>query len=255
MSATLSYEPDRIPAGLLALSVHCVFFSLLYFGFTWQTQRVETMSVELWQSLPEEKVAPPVVPKIEEAVPVQPVMRPMREVEAVRPEKLVKPDIVLVVEKDKKKVEVMPVVVKPDKPKPVPSIVEEVKTKPALSNPVEQQQSEADEQAAQTARDKATKSAAIDAMVDEYKAKIINKIRRNIVKPPDVSDNAQAEFSVTLLPDGSVLDRVLKNSSGNTAYDNAVERAILKSQPLPLPPDVAMFKKFRDLNLKFRPVE
>jgi colicin import membrane protein len=32
-----------------------------------------------------------------------------------------------------------------------------------------------------------------------------------------------------------------------------VERAILKAQPLPLPPDPAMFKEFRELNLIFRP--
>jgi len=92
--------------------------------------------------------------------------------------------------------------------------------------------------------------------VNEYQAKIKAKIRRNIVMPPDVRDDALAEFSVTLLPDGSVLlpSKLIK-SSGNAAYDHAVERAILKSQPLPLPADVAMFDKFRKLKLKFKPVE
>ncbi|MDH4234089.1 MAG: TonB C-terminal domain-containing protein, partial [Gallionella sp.] len=47
----------------------------------------------------------------------------------------------------------------------------------------------------------------------------------------------------------------LEKSSGNAAYDNAVERAILKSDPLPLPPDPALFKEFRVLKLKFRPVQ
>jgi len=45
----------------------------------------------------------------------------------------------------------------------------------------------------------------------------------------------------------------MKKSSGNAAYDNAVERGILKSDPLPLPPDPAMFKDFRILELKFQP--
>jgi colicin import membrane protein len=34
-----------------------------------------------------------------------------------------------------------------------------------------------------------------------------------------------------------------------------VERAILRAQPLPLPPDPALFKDFRELNLIFRPKE
>jgi len=34
-----------------------------------------------------------------------------------------------------------------------------------------------------------------------------------------------------------------------------VERAILKSQPLPLPPDVTLFNRFRELKLVFRPTD
>jgi len=71
--------------------------------------------------------------------------------------------------------------------------------------------------------------------VNEYKAKIQNKVTRNIVMPPDVHDDALAVFRVTLLPGGAVLSAEKKKSSGNAAYDNAVERAILKSDPLPLP--------------------
>jgi colicin import membrane protein len=39
------------------------------------------------------------------------------------------------------------------------------------------------------------------------------------------------------------------------AYDAAVERAILKASPLPLPPDPALFQQFRDLHLRIRPKE
>jgi len=243
MSATLAYEPYRLPAGMLALAVHGAFFALLYFGFTWQTRPAETMSVELWKSLPEEVVAPPPVPKVAEAV------------QPAQPEKLVKPDIALPDKKDKRKVEAKPVVTRPDK--------KNVEPTSAPQNPDEQNRAETDQreriaaqQAAQV-RDKAAQdaAAAIDAMVNEYKAKIITKVRRNIVKPPDVRDDARAEFRVTLLPGGTVLSAELKRSSGNPAYDNAVERAILKSQPLPLPADVAMFNRFRVLLLVFRPAE
>jgi colicin import membrane protein len=58
---------------------------------------------------------------------------------------------------------------------------------------------------------------------------------------------------VTLLPGGTVLTAELKKSSGNKAYNDAVERAILKSSPLPLPPDVQLFNRFRELDLTFKP--
>jgi colicin import membrane protein len=44
-------------------------------------------------------------------------------------------------------------------------------------------------------------------------------------------------------------------SSGHGAYDAAVERAIMKSSPLPLPEDRSLFDRFREFNLKFRPIE
>jgi colicin import membrane protein len=53
------------------------------------------------------------------------------------------------------------------------------------------------------------------------------------------------------LPTGEVLTIRLVKSSGNSAYDAAVERAILKSSPLPLPPSRDLFS--RELKLTFRP--
>ena len=58
---------------------------------------------------------------------------------------------------------------------------------------------------------------------------------------------------MVLLPGGEVLHVKLRRGSGVAVYDSAVERAILRAQPLPLPPDPALFKDFRELNLKFRP--
>jgi colicin import membrane protein len=60
---------------------------------------------------------------------------------------------------------------------------------------------------------------------------------------------------VTLLPGGMVLKAELTKPSGNAAYDSAVERAIKKAQPLPLPPDVKLFGSFRELHLTFRPIK
>jgi colicin import membrane protein len=202
------------------------------------------MSVELWPSLPEEVVAPPVNPKVEEVVP------PPQE-------KIVEPDIVM---PEKKKAATKPVATKPEKKKPVPRPVEGVKHKPDTQKIAEQNLNAriADQQAASVQAERIRQdeqAAANGRVVDEYKAKIQAKIHRYVVMPPDVANDARAEFLVTLLPGGAVLKAELKKSSGNAAYDDAVERAILKSDPLPLPPDVQLFNRFRELDLVFKPAE
>lgn len=252
MSATVYHEPYKLPAGILALVVHSVFFALLYFGFNWNRQALSnpTMNVELWPSLPEEVVAPPVNPKVEEIVQPPPQ------------EKIVQPDIVM---PEKKKVAIKPVETKPEIRKPVPKTVAEVKPKPKsdTQKPAEPNPDAriADQQAARVQADRISaerirqdeQAAAKGRVVDEYKAKIEAKIRSKVVQPPDVAKDARAEFLVTLLPGGAVLKAELKKSSGNVAYDNAVERAIWKSDPLPLPPDVQLFNRFRELDMTFKP--
>ncbi|MDO8293434.1 MAG: cell envelope integrity protein TolA [Gallionella sp.] len=242
MSAIVYREPYKLPAGILAVAVHGAFFALLYFGFAWQTQPSGTMSVELWQSLPGAAGVPPGQAKVEEAVP--PPEKVIEPEAAPQPEKMVEPEIAL---PDKKKVETKPVAAKPDKKKTVPSSADKVEAGPAGQ--------EVGSIAGQAARERAERNAAGDRVVGEYKGKIAAKIRGNIVMPPSVADDARAEFLVTVLPGGSVLPPRLLKSSGNAAYDNAVERAILKSQPLPLPADAALFNKFREIKLDFKPVE
>jgi colicin import membrane protein len=245
MSATVYYEPHKLPAGILAVVVHSVFFALLYFGFNWNRQILSnpTMSVELWSNLPEEVAASPVNPKIAEVV--QPPLR----------EKTVEPDIVM---PEKKKIAVKPVETRPEKVNPVSKSAEAVKPKPEVKKPAEQNADTqiADQQAALDQAERAKQdeqAAAIGKVVDEYKAKIHDKVRRNLTNPPGVAKDARAEFLVTLLPGGAVLKADLIKTSGNAAYDDAVERAILKSDPLPVPPDVQLFNRFRELDLVFKP--
>lgn len=85
--------------------------------------------------------------------------------------------------------------------------------------------------------------------IAKYKAMILAKIRSRIVMPPDLPGNPVVEFKVTLLPGGDILDVKLSKSSGYSAFDSAVERAIFLSKPLPLPPDPALFNEFRNLNI------
>ncbi|MDP2693347.1 MAG: cell envelope integrity protein TolA [Gallionella sp.] len=260
MSAIVYREPYKLPAGILAVAVHGAFFALLYFGFAWQTQPSGTMSVELWQSLPDAVEAPPARPRVEElALEPPPLSEKAAEPEVAppQPEKAVEPEIVVPDEKakaEKARIEKARVEkARAEKAMAEKAMAEKARAEKARAEKIAELA--ARERTEQAARERAEQAAAMGRVVDEYTGKIVSKIRRNIVMPPSVADDARAEFSVTLLPGGSVLSARLTKSSGNAAYDNAVERAILKSQPLPLPADAAMFNKFRELKLVFRPVE
>ncbi len=96
--------------------------------------------------------------------------------------------------------------------------------------------------------------AAQQKQIDDWRARIQAKIKGRVVVPPNVVGNPEARFEVVLLPGGEVLSATLKKSSGNPAYDAAVERAIMAAQPLPVPTETDMFQEnFRELPLVFRP--
>jgi len=99
------------------------------------------------------------------------------------------------------------------------------------------------------------KAAVKHDLIDEYKAKILAKIKSHIVMPPDLPENPVAEFDVTLLPGGEILDVKLLTSSGFTTFDLAVERAIVLARPLPVPPDPLLSPHFRNLSLKIHYLE
>jgi colicin import membrane protein len=91
-------------------------------------------------------------------------------------------------------------------------------------------------------------------LVDEYKARIQAKIKGFVNNPASLRGKPEAVFRVELLPNGEVLKATLVKGSGQTAYDRAVENAILKASPLPLPSDRDAAAAFRDgLEFKFRP--
>lgn len=93
--------------------------------------------------------------------------------------------------------------------------------------------------------------AAFNKGLADWTSRISAKIRGNVIVPPDIVGNPEAIFDVVQLPTGEVIEVTLRKSSGNRAYDEAVQRAIMKSSPLPRPDRPDIFQ--RVLNLKFRP--
>jgi colicin import membrane protein len=234
-------EESFAPAIALALAVHVLLAVVLSLGVRWQNRAPDVVQVELWQQPPPAPPEPVVAPAPPKPAPA-PVAKPEPRIE--------KPDIALkepAKPKPKPKPEVKPKPVA--KPKP-----DETQAKVLLAEALQREQQQfaaAQEQQKmkeQLARDAAAaRSRALATWTDKIRA----KIRGNIILPPDLKGNPEALFLVTQLPTGEVLQVQLVISSGSTAYDDAVYRAILKSSPLPKPDTPGLF--VRELKLTFRP--
>ena len=88
--------------------------------------------------------------------------------------------------------------------------------------------------------------------VEEYMQKIGEKIRDNVSFPLNV-DGGGVTFEVLVTYAGIVVKVNILHTSGNEAYDAAVEKAILKAQPLPMPSNEEIYSKyFRLFKMTFR---
>ncbi len=238
------YEPGYGRSFALAFAIHAALIAVMFFGVRMQSYKPETVSVELWEP------PPPVPAPVVEA----PKPPPKIEPEPPKPEpKIEKPQIVeKPAPKPKPKAE--------PKPKPPPAAAKpkpparDLELEKRAREELAREQSEFRErQLKAQAREQAAReqeTARINAMA-AWVSRIRNKIRGNINLPQDLTGNPEAIFDVALLPTGEVLTVRMRKSSGHRGYDEAVERAILKSSPLPKPEPASLFE--RQLELRFRP--
>jgi len=212
-------------AATLSALVHVCLIAVLFLGVRFQSNPPDPVTVELWETPP----PPPVVE--EKPPPPKPVPQPEPEPQVKKPE-----------------------IALPEKPKPKPEPKRDLAFEKRLKEQAALEEKKIDEQRKERelreliARQQA---AARDKALATWTDKIRVKIRGNIVLPQDIPANPEAIFDVTILPTGELLTVRKRKSSGHAGYDDAVERAIMKSSPLPLPDDRAVFR--RDLELKFRP--
>jgi colicin import membrane protein len=93
----------------------------------------------------------------------------------------------------------------------------------------------------------------VQGVVAEYIAYIQERIQRSWLRPPGSVAGLSCVVQVGLIPGGEVARVTIVRSSGDPIFDRSVETAVYKASPLPLPPDAALFKHFRDLRLIFKP--
>lgn len=96
-------------------------------------------------------------------------------------------------------------------------------------------------------------AARVEGVVAEYIGYIQERIQRSWLRPPGSPAGLSCVVQVGLIPGGEVARVQIVRSSGDPVFDRSVESAVYKASPLPLPPDAALFKHFRDLRLIFKP--
>jgi len=218
-------DPGRAASAFLALMVHVLLVAVLVFGVNWQNRPSETVSVELWE-------APRPAPVVEPPKP-----EPKVEPPAPKPEpKIEKPDIAEKAPPPKPKVEKKPEPKPVAKPEPLKPRVDEAQKRMQEQLAREQAAIAVDRERERIRSELARESAQASAKaMADWMGKVRAKIRGNMTLPLDVKGNPEALFDVVQLPNGEVLSVKLKKSSGHAALDAAIERAILKSSPLPKP--------------------
>lgn len=245
---------ERVISGAFASTMHLLFIALLVFGVNWQKKAEPQVNiVDLWSPVseaPKLAPAPPVPePKPEPKVEPKPEPKPAPKVEPPKPvakPETVKPDIAFK-DKEKKEKEKR---AEEEKQKAADKKREEE----AAAKKAQQAEAQRAKEQAEAERKVAEQAAAARAsMIDKYKKGIQDKIQKFVVRPANIKGDEQVEFDIVVLPDGNVLGAKRRKPSGNEAYDTAVERAINRAQPLPLPPDPALAREFRELNLSFKP--
>ncbi|MDB5875552.1 MAG: TonB-like [Ramlibacter sp.] len=66
-----------------------------------------------------------------------------------------------------------------------------------------------------------------------YAGRVVARVRPNIVFTDDIAGNPTAEVEVRTAPDGTIVSRRILKSSGVASWDNAVLRALDKTEVLP----------------------
>ena len=244
--ALLPRPPRGMGEGaLLALLVHAGLIAAIAFGVRWKASEPAGIEAELWASVPQVAAPPLVAPKPEpQPEPPKPEPKPEPRAEP-KPET---PDPQIALEREKKERErklqeereKREEAEKLAKAKAEREKLEREKREKAereqakLAELREQQLRRMQELAGGTGAPTSTGTAAQTAGPSaSYAGRIKARIKPNVVFSETVPGNPVASVEVRAAADGTIVGRRLVRSSGVPAWDEAVLRAIDKTEILP----------------------
>jgi colicin import membrane protein len=85
----------------------------------------------------------------------------------------------------------------------------------------------------------------------QYAALIQARIQRNWIRPASAKPGLKCTVKVTQIPGGEVVGASLGACNGDEAVKQSIISAVLRSSPLPTPPEPALFE--RNLVIEFVP--
>ncbi len=94
--------------------------------------------------------------------------------------------------------------------------------------------------------------AALEGEIEIYRAKFAAAIEENRTLSSVFANNICCKLKIMLLPDGSILNIKVLESSGNIAYDESSAKAVRKSAPFQMPEDKELYTQLREIILSFK---
>ena len=274
---------DELQANLFSFAIHLALFLVMIFSVGWQTKTPYYGEVELWDSVPVQKKINKTQATPKKKIKQKQNTKVQKSAEAKAKAKAQKEaDIKLkkkkaaekkAAEKKAKKLkkqkaikELKKKVLKQEKiDKLKKEMLEKEKVERLQQQIIEQQKIEKMQAELRESELKQQKKPALEGEnevkggvntgeLNKYKLLIQQKIQQNVNQQLCGLDYITLEFRISLMPTGELLGQPkMTKSSKIKSCDDAVERAIIQSQPLPLPKDSGLFSKLKNLELKFHP--
>ena len=269
---------DELQANLFSFAIHLALFLVMVFSVGWQTKTPYYGEVELWDTVPVQKKINKTQASPKKKIKQKQNAKAQKSAEAKAKAKAQKEaDIKLkkkkAAEKKAKKLkkqkaikELKKKVLKQEKiDKLKKEMLEKEKVERLQQQIIEQQKIEKMQAELRENELKQQKKPALEGEnevkggvntgeLNKYKLLIQQKIQQNVNQQLCGLDYITLEFRISLMPTGDLLGQPkMTKSSKIKSCDDAVERAIIQSQPLPLPKDSGLFSKLKNLELKFHP--
>ena len=263
---------DNLQANLFTLVIHLALFIFMIFSVNWQVKTPYYAEVELWDAIPTQIKPKPLIkratPKVQKAQPsiaekiveakkdadIQLKKKKAAELKKKKAAELKK------IEQLKKKALEEEKLAELQKRLLEDEEVEKVQKKLLEQDDLERLQEElrnkdlAKETRIAIEGTQDLVAGTNSGELEKYKALIQQKIYQNVNKQLCGLDPLELIFEIVLMPTGDLIGgaKMIKSSKIESC-DQAVERAILQAQPLPMPQDNRLFSQLKKLKLKFQP--
>ncbi|SPA00798.1 conserved hypothetical protein; putative exported protein [Cupriavidus taiwanensis] len=230
-TAAYPYQPVRerrtLTCFLLALLMHLLLGALLYYGVRWRNAVPTGVAAELWEPVPA-------------ATEPEPVVKP-----APTPQPVEEEDADISLQEKQRKARQAEREAEQQRQRETQARAEAARKEAQRKATEAQRQASNAERQAELARLRAQAggagatantgagSGSSARPSSGYAERVRQRVKPNIIFNDDVAGNPAAVVAVHMAPDGSLLSTRLAKSSGNAGWDNAVLRAVQRSDPLP----------------------